>query len=384
MANDFTSKLANIFNTDKNNSLKHIKNEIIEFLNIKNMNKIDYKSVGVLFGLHYSVDYNNNHNLIDILIEFKYDFYYIRQFTKELICFICNRKIATTHNIIHIFEYFSNDTYDINNSIFRSNDKKIFNILRNKIWYILYTQEKEKIDYDIKKNENNNMNTSCDYNICYNQTNEKKEALTAKKPEDDMSAKKLVHITDSSEKQLPISKTNTKQSDELVEPKAPKKLKEKKEKKLKQLKPTWSSVVSSGPCPVKIDDSLQKKPNVDEKTTQNFKLACQANSAKKVETYNPYNALISKDEEEYDSDGGDHFYNYYRDEQVNNWSGSEKQYDDDDDEWYEEEYEEEYESHDLSVNQPNVQNSSTGASSSNQEDGNMVRLTMGNFKHNSS
>ena len=380
MAGDFTSKLVNIFNIDKSNSLKHIKNEIIEFLNIKNINKIDYKSVGVLFGLHYGVDYNNNHNLIDLLIEYKYDFYYIRQFTKELICFICNRKIATTHDIIHIFEFFSNDTYDINNSIFRSNDKKKFNILRNKIWYILYTQEKEKIDYNIKKNENNNMNTSCDYNICYNQTN-KKETLIAKKLESNMSAKESVHITDSTEKQLllPVSQKNTKQPDEFVEPNAPKKLKEKKKKKSKQLKPTWSSIVSSGPCPVKSDNSLQPPPSVNEKTTQQFKLVCQENSAKKVETYNPYNLLISKDEEEYESDGGGYFYN---NEHDNHWSGSEKQHDDD--EWYDDE---EYESHELSVNPPYTKSylySSTGALSSNPGYGNMVKLTMGVTKHNSS
>lgn len=164
-----------------------------------------------------------------------------------------------------------------------------------------------------------------------------------------------------------------KQSNESIDTKEQKKPKEKKIKKIKP--PTWSSIVSSGS--VKIDDSLQKKSDVDEKKTQNFKLTCQEISAKKVETHN---LLNNNDVDEwgykceYDSDDDHHC-------SDNDFNESEKQYDynnDDDDEWYD--Y---HDSCNVVVDPLKVHGhlySKTRATSSH-DTSNMVKLT--NFKRNS-
>ena len=212
-----------------------------------------------------------------------------------------------------------------------------------------------KPNYNIKKNDYNNMNIIC---VII------KKMSNVKKQEDNMSSTNTL-IIDFSKKQ----------PNESIDTKEQKKPKEKKIKKIKP--PTWSSIVSSGL--VKTDDSLQKKLDVDEKKTQNLKLTCQEISAKKVETQN---LLKNNDVDEwgykYEYDSGDGCYS------DNDFNELEKQYGDNDDNDNDEWYDYDDDSCNVVVDPLKVHGhlySRTSATSSNYDTSNMVKLT--NFKRNS-
>jgi hypothetical protein len=151
----FAYKLSKIFNLNNETCLSNLKNEIIEFIKLKNLYKVDYKSIGVLFGLHYSIYIKNNYSLIDLFVEFKYDFHELRQFTKDLVEFICNRQKITNNKPIDIYNFFGNDVTNIDKSIIQINDKKKFDIIKKKIWQILYNTEKLRSTGKININNNN-------------------------------------------------------------------------------------------------------------------------------------------------------------------------------------------------------------------------------------
>lgn len=360
--NDFTTKLTRIFDTtERSTCLTLLRNEIIEYLKIKKMNKIDYKSVGVIFGLHYDTDVNKNHNLIDIFVEFKYDFYYIRHFVKELINFICDRKFITTKNKIKIYEIFYKDEENITNVIIRINDKKKYNILRNKIWYVLYIQEIEKYQYNknicninnLKKIENNIMNT-------YSENINADKKLIAKKYQN---SNILVNMNNSTQQ---IEKNqNTK---ELKEKKEKKDKKEKKNKKI-----TWSSVVSKN-----LDINTQQKTNTlninnnGDKTLNTTTLGVKtkthefSDTNKSTQIQQKPQSYAQEDEEEwYDDDYYDDV-DYYDRQHYN---------DDINSEWDDDEYDDGYDGYDRSFDPVRVQSYIYNNESSSSED-RLVRLTM--------
>lgn len=140
----FIQKLLCVFNVNTDNCLKKLKDEILEYLIANKYNKIDYKSVGALFGLSYSVNSDIYYNLIDIIVEHKYNFYELKKFTEGLVIFICNRKLLTNFTPEQVYDFFGNDTKNMLSSIIRVNDKKKFQAIKQLIWKPLYMNEIEK------------------------------------------------------------------------------------------------------------------------------------------------------------------------------------------------------------------------------------------------
>lgn len=118
---------------NETNGLRTLKNEIISFLKEKRYNRIDFKSVGALFGLGY---YSDNIHMVDILVHFEYDFYKIRQFLSDFLSYICERKILTTKDKRDIVEFYSGSNNHMDITIFMNkyNDMYKFKVFKDKIW----------------------------------------------------------------------------------------------------------------------------------------------------------------------------------------------------------------------------------------------------------
>jgi hypothetical protein len=139
---NFVCKFQSIFNyTNDENIFKCFKDEVIEFLNERNMRMIDVKSVGSLFGMNYTSDSLKN---IDILIELNYDFYSIRNFINDLIKFMSFRQVITDRSYDEIIKSYALDDNELIKSITKFNERKKFKVIQKKVWLPLY----ETLKYD--------------------------------------------------------------------------------------------------------------------------------------------------------------------------------------------------------------------------------------------
>jgi len=162
----FLFKLNNIFEYEGFNCIfSTFKEETLQFLNDKNLKLVDYKSIGSLFGMNYVQD---SIQRVDILIEFDYDFYILKNVIRDLIDFYCTRKILTKKTYEEIIENYALDKQDLCKSITKLNERKKFKLLQRKIWVPLYNAIKT---YKLKNKSNSNYNLNISKEIDNNNNN---------------------------------------------------------------------------------------------------------------------------------------------------------------------------------------------------------------------
>lgn len=163
---NFVFKLKEIFGFSGKDNFFHVfREETLNFLNNKNLQMVDYKSVGSLFGMNYIQDNNKN---IDILIELNYDFYIIKKFIKELLYFYCERGNLTNKKYKEIIECYAFDTNDLIKVINKNNEKRKFKLLQKKIWIPLNNKIKEQNKKESSNNYELNICNEIDNNSLHN------------------------------------------------------------------------------------------------------------------------------------------------------------------------------------------------------------------------
>jgi hypothetical protein len=155
-----TQKLIEIFNfTISDNSFQEnifnvLKREFIIFLNKEeNIKNVDYKSLGVFFGLNYTREKHSKK--IDILLLKQFNFQYLHRFLHKLILFICNRgRLIKERSILEISKIFAFDTYNLKDIIYNYNDILLFEFIQ-KLWKVIYNYE---VNAPTKIIKNHNVN----------------------------------------------------------------------------------------------------------------------------------------------------------------------------------------------------------------------------------
>jgi hypothetical protein len=149
---NFIFKFKSIFDYNGDiNIFQIFKEETLQFLNDKNLRIVDYKSIGSLFGMNYNQDNVKN---VDVLIELNYDFYIIKKFVNELVCFYSGRGNLTKKTYEEIIESYALDNHDLIKSINKTNERKKFKLLQKRIWMPLYNAIKTYKNKDENKNKN--------------------------------------------------------------------------------------------------------------------------------------------------------------------------------------------------------------------------------------
>ena len=148
---NFIFKFKSIFDYNGDiNIFQIFKEETLQFLNDKNLRIVDYKSIGSLFGMNYNQENVKN---VDVLIELNYDFYIIKKFVNELVCFYSGRGNLTKKTYEEIIESYALDNHDLIKSINKTNERKKFKLLQKRIWMPLYNAIKTYKNKDDNKNQ---------------------------------------------------------------------------------------------------------------------------------------------------------------------------------------------------------------------------------------
>jgi hypothetical protein len=143
-----SEKLCTIFcfeNSKENNLFTVLKRETIIFLNKEqDIRNVDYKSMGVFFGLSFYRDKNTEK--YDALLYFRYNPRELKRFLYSYLLFLFNRgRLFCAPDLYSIVKKFANDELDIASNIRNINDKLLFTGLIRYIWTTVLATENTRI-----------------------------------------------------------------------------------------------------------------------------------------------------------------------------------------------------------------------------------------------